>query len=99
MKQSHTEHMVKHTEDQQNTGNHGEKPKAPGGIRPGRAEWRAVRQAQGAAPEIARRQYPDPWRGGTGYSRRCASSRKANRPNAGCIVERIRQVRTRQEGR
>jgi hypothetical protein len=35
MKQPHTEQAVDHTDDQQNTGNHSEKPKAPGGTRPG----------------------------------------------------------------
>ena len=35
MKQPHTEQTVKHTDDQQNTGNHSEKPKAPGGTRAG----------------------------------------------------------------
>ena len=33
MKQPHTEQMVEHTDGQQNTGNHSEKPKVPGGTR------------------------------------------------------------------
>jgi hypothetical protein len=35
MKQPHTEQTVEHTDGQQNTGNHSEKPKAPGGARTG----------------------------------------------------------------